>query len=98
MEEYARFAATANDGVETQLVTDTEHDHYQLMQVGWLNKRRIYGCILHLDIKEDKVWIQHNGTEIEIGEELAKAGIPKKNIVVGFHAPYKRQLTDYAVG
>ncbi len=87
----------SNDGVDTQIILDIEGDHYQLVHVGWLNNRRIYGCVLHLDIIDDKVWVQHNGTEIEIGTELAVAGIPKKNIVIGFHAPYKRKLTDYAV-
>jgi hypothetical protein len=96
--EQIRQLAPPDDEVETQMIIDTERDHYQLVQVGWQNKRWIYGCILHLDIKGDKVWIQHNGTEIEIGDELATMGIPKKNIVVGFHAPYKRRLTEFAVG
>ncbi|MFN9599515.1 MAG: element excision factor XisI family protein, partial [Dolichospermum sp.] len=34
----------------------------------------------------------------EIGEDLAKLGIPKQDIVIGFHSPFKRQFTDYAVG
>jgi len=80
-----------------QLVIDTEHDHYQLVNVGWLNKRRIYGCILHIDIKDDKIWIQHNGTERFVAEELAALGIPKDQIVLGFHSPYKRQFTEFAV-
>jgi len=96
LEQYAKMAS--DDEVETQLVIDPERDHYQLVQVGWQNNRRIYGCILHLDIKGDKVWIQHNGTEIEIGDELVAAGIPKKKIVVGFHSPFKRSLTEFAVG
>ncbi|WP_279239774.1 element excision factor XisI family protein [Scytonema sp. UIC 10036] len=25
-------------------------------------------------------------------------GVPKQDIVLGFHAPYKRKFTDYAVG
>jgi hypothetical protein len=95
LERYGQLTS-ANDEVETQIIIDTEHDHYQLVQVGWQNKRRIYGCILHLDIKGDKVWIQHNGTEIEIADELVALGIPKKNIVVGFHSPYKRQFTEFA--
>lgn len=84
--------------VETQIVFDTERDHYQLMNVGWKNRRRIYGCFLHIDIKDGKVWLQHNGTEYEVAEELDKLGIPKYDIVIGFHSPFKRQFTDYAVG
>jgi hypothetical protein len=84
--------------VESQLIFDTERDHYQLVNVGWDNDRWIYGCVLHMDIKNDKVWIQYNGTEVEIADELVKAGIPIEDIVIGFHSPYKRKFTKFAVG
>ncbi|MBW4573641.1 MAG: XisI protein [Tolypothrix carrinoi HA7290-LM1] len=84
--------------VEAQTIFDTEHDHYQLVYVGWENKRRVYGCVLHLDIKNGKIWIQHNGTEANIADELVALGVPKHDIVLGFHSPYKRQFTDFAVG
>lgn len=87
-----------NPDVETQFAFDTERHHYQLLRVGWINERRIYGCFLHLDIKDSKIWLQHNGTEIEITEELVNMGVPKQDIVIGFHSPFKRQFTEYAVG
>jgi XisI protein len=52
---------------------------------------------LHLDIKNEKVWIQHNGTEANIADELIDLGVSKTDIVLGFHSPYKRQFTDFAV-
>lgn len=88
----------SDSGVEAQTIFDTEHDHYQLVYVGWENKRRVYGCVLHLDIKNGKIWIQHNGTEANIADELVALGVPKQDIVLGFHAPYKRQFTDFAIG
>ncbi|MDZ7960502.1 MAG: XisI protein [Aulosira sp. DedQUE10] len=84
--------------VEAQTIFDTEHDHYQLVYVGWKNKRRVYGCVLHLDIKNEKIWIQHNGTEANVADELVALGVDKQDIVLGFHSPYKRQFTDFAVG
>jgi hypothetical protein len=93
---YAEIGSSDPD-VETQIVFDTERDHYQLMNVGWKNQRRVYGCFLHIDIRDGKVWLQHNGTEYEVAEELANLGIPKQDIVIGFHSPFKRQFTDYAV-
>ncbi|BAY14114.1 XisI protein [Calothrix sp. NIES-2098] len=93
---YAEIGSPDPD-VETQILFDTERDHYQLMNVGWKNQRRIYGCFLHIDIKDGKVWLQHNGTEGEVAEELINLGIPKQDIVIGFHSPFKRQFTDYAV-
>jgi XisI protein len=83
--------------VEVQVVFDTEHNHYQVVRVGWDNKQRVYGCPIHLDIKDGKIWIQQNGTEIDLGQELVNIGVPKSDIVVGFHPPYMRQFTEFAV-
>ncbi len=88
----------SEDDVEIQVVRDTENDHYQIFHVGWLNNRRIYGCIFHIDIKNEKIWIQHDGTEIGTAVELAESGIPKEDIVLGFHAPYKRPFTGFGTG
>lgn len=95
LQEYGGYIQDKD--VETQLIFDKEKDHYLIIDVGWKKNRWIYGCILHLDLKNGKIWLQHNGTELDIGEELVKKGVPKSDIVIGFHAPYKRPYTDYAV-
>jgi hypothetical protein len=92
----ADYKSPYND-VEMQLIFDTEHDHYQLVHAGWHNDRRKYGCIMHLDIKNGKIWIQHDGTEIGVASELVEMGVPKEDIVLAFHAPYKRPYTGFAV-
>jgi len=83
--------------VEAQTIFDTEHDHYQLLYNGWHNTKRIFGPVLHLDIKEGKIWIQWNGTEDDIAAELVALGVPKHDIVLGFHTLRMRQYTEYAV-
>jgi hypothetical protein len=86
----------STDTVEIQYIFDREHDHYQLFQVGWDLYEWVHGCILHLDIKNGKIWVQHNGTELPIAEEFVTLGVPKDDIVLGFQAPYKRQYTGFA--
>jgi len=95
--EHAKFCSSEDD-IDVQLIFDTEHDHYQLLDVGWQNKKRIHSCFLHFDIKDGKIWIQHNGTEDHIAYDLVAKGVPKEDIVLGFHAPNLRQYTDFAVG
>jgi hypothetical protein len=97
LREYASYKSSSED-VESQTIFDTEHDHYQLVHAGWNNKRRVYGCVLHLDIKDGKIWIQHDGTEIGIANQLVELGVPKSDIVLAFHSPFKRQFTEFAVG
>ncbi|MBR8833321.1 MAG: XisI protein [Stigonema ocellatum SAG 48.90 = DSM 106950] len=95
--QYAHEGST-NREIEKQVICDPVNDHYQLVYVGWKNRRRTYGCVLHLDIKNDKIWIQHDGTEIGIADELVKLGVPKEDIVLAFHEPFVRQYTGFAVG
>ncbi len=83
--------------IEKQNVFDTENDHYQLVYAGWNNNQRKYGCLLHLDIKDGKIWIQHDGTEVGVANELVEMGVPKEDIVLAYHAPYKRPYTGFAV-
>jgi hypothetical protein len=83
---------------EVQTIFDTERDHYQLLHVGWRTNRRDFGCILHLDIKDGKIWIQHDGTEGGIANQLVAMGVPKQDIVLAFHEPYVRQFTDFGTG
>ena len=80
---------------EVQTLFDTEHDHYQLLYVGWRGNKRSFGCILNLDIKDGKIWIQHDGTEEGIANRLVEMGVPKQNIILAFHEPYIRQFTEF---
>ncbi len=96
LSEYAKPSPSDNE-VETQLIFDTKRDHYQIVYTGWKNRHPMYGCVLHLDIKGDKIWIQHDGTEIGIADELVKLGVPKEDIVLAFHEPLIRKYTGFAV-
>jgi XisI protein len=66
---------------EVQTIFDSERDHYQLLYVGWRGDKRDFGCVLHLDIKQGKIWIQHDGTEEGIANRLVEMGVPKQDIV-----------------
>ena len=95
-----RVAQSQNSSqTETQVIFDEKRDHYQLVHVGWRrNGRRNYGCVLHLDIKDGKIWIQQDGTEEGIANVLVNLGVPKTDIVLAFHDPFMRQYTGFALG
>lgn len=96
LSEYAKHRSTKGD-VELQTIFDVERDHYQLMYIGWENKRRVFGPIMHIDIKEGKVWIQWNGTEEQVADDLMALGVSREDIVLGFHPPHMRKFTEFAV-
>ncbi|KAF3884136.1 MULTISPECIES: XisI protein [Nostocales] len=82
------------DEYEVQTLFDSEQDHYQLLYVGWRGSKRHFGCVLHLDIKDGKIWIQHDGTEEGIANRLVEMGVPKQDIILAFHVPL-RQFTGF---
>ena len=94
--EYARVPYAHGD-IQTEVVFDREHDRYLLVNVGWRDKRRIHGSLIHIDIINGKVWIQRDGTEEGVANNLVEAGIPKDQIVLGFREPEVRPYTDFAV-
>lgn len=53
--------------------------------------------MIHLDLKNEKIWIQHNTTEVDIALELIEMGVLKSDIVIGFDTPKMRQLSGFAV-
>jgi hypothetical protein len=97
IEEYARHKPS-HGAIETEAIVDPERDHYEVMHVGWEGERRVHGSVVHVDIINGKVWVQYDGTNWPVAEELLAAGIPKEDIVLGFHPADVRQHTGFAVG
>jgi len=87
----------AHGEIQTESVFDRVNDHYLLVNVGWRDERRKNGRLVHMDIIGGKVWIQRDGTEHGIANDLVKAGIPKDQIVLGSRTPPVRKYTDFAV-
>ncbi len=82
--------------IQSQLVFDTTHDQYQVVQTGWENEKRIYFIPLHFSIKNNKIWLEQNNTDRLVAEELVEAGVPREDIVLAIHPPYVRPHTGFA--
>jgi len=96
MEEYAQHPPVCGQ-IDLETVFDTEQDRYQLVALGWHGKRRVHGCLIHIDMKGGKVWLQHDSTDAEIAKALVEMGIPQEDIVLGFYPEHWRRYTDFAV-
>lgn len=83
--------------IENETIFDPQNDRYLVMSIGWQKAKRIHGCLIHIDIINSKVWIQRDGTEHGIAYDLMAAGIPQTDIVLAFHPPEVRPLTEFAV-
>ena len=83
--------------MESIPICDYENDNYLLMTVGWNGIRRVPNVILHVRIWNGKIWIEWDGIEEGITQELLDAGIPKEDIVLAFYHPSSRVHTGFAI-
>jgi XisI protein len=97
--EYAKSRIPINDPEPGyQLIFDDTHKHYMLYRTSWKEElKRIHFCIFHIDIINNKLWIQEDATDFDLVGVLEERGVPKDSIVLAFQAPYKRPFTEYAV-
>jgi hypothetical protein len=85
------------ESVEAQLAIDPVNHHYQILYIGWQGEKRIYGCPIHIDLKNEKIWIQQDFTEVGIAQQLLERNVPKSDVVLGYRSPFMRQLSGFAV-
>jgi hypothetical protein len=87
----------SQDEIEVDTVFDDVENHYQLWHIGWERKKRVHGCVLHIKIKDGKLWIQHDGIGHGITDELLEAGVKHEEIVLAFFRPSERKHLPFAV-
>jgi hypothetical protein len=96
-EEYERFASATCPGVELLLIFDETRDHYLLLHLGWSQGRRVHDLTLYVRLRHGKVWIEEDWTEDGIASKFLKGGVPKEDIILAYHPPEMRWLTESAV-
>lgn len=96
LQEYIDFLGN-DDLAEVKLVLDEKRDRYLLVETGWQNGYRIYGNLIHIEIINNKLWIEHDGTEDGVADELMAAGIPREDIVLAFKMPELQKERSLAI-
>jgi len=77
--EYSTHKPAYGD-VELETIFDVDHNRYQVVSTGWSNRRRVYGCLIHIDLKDDKIVIQYDGTEVGLPMNLLHEGYSSKTL------------------
>lgn len=86
------------DDVKDVIVQDDKNGHYLILSDGWEAHKRVHGLYFHIDVTiEGKVWLQYDGTDLEIGQQLLDRGIAKEDLVLGWIPIYRRADTGFAV-
>ncbi|MEA5467506.1 XisI protein [Spirulina sp. 06S082] len=96
--EYERISAQVPDpDIDEVLMFDDKRSQYLWFNIGWKDRRRVSAISVYIRIKNEKIYIEEDWTEEGIANELLRKGITKEDIVLAFHDPETRKLTEFAV-
>jgi hypothetical protein len=82
--------------LEVCVICDPVRGHYQLLYLGWHGGCRVFSPLIHIRLHKGKVWIEQDGTEEGVANQLLATGIPREEIVLAFYSPEKRLFTEFA--
>jgi len=96
-EIFEHYTKSSND-LSYQLVIDDKSSNFLLISDGWIDESRFYGILIHIQIKDDgRLWLHDDNTDLIVVDRLLEKGIPKKDIVIGWHSPSMRPDTEFAI-
>ena len=81
--KYAALRPSHGD-IRLDPLFDEANDRYALVQVGWDRGRRVRGLLLYLTMREGKVYVEYDGMETSISEDLTCGGIPEESVVLAY--------------
>lgn len=98
LSEYRDLESSSEEaGIETALLMDDQQGRYVLLRSGWEDSDRIQRLVIHVQLKNDKIWIEEDGTEEGVATDFLQAGVPREDIVLAFHPQHLRQHTEFAI-
>lgn len=80
---YAQLKPSHGD-IRLETLFDETQNRYALMQSGWDRGRRVRGNLIYITLRDGKVWIEYDGMEQGITQDLITAGIAPERIMLAF--------------
>lgn len=77
-------------------VVDRPGGHFLLMAIGWDGYQRIHAPLLHLDVIDERIWVQHDGTERGVAHDLLEGGVREDPTVLAFQHRSRRTFGAFA--
>ncbi len=71
--ERASIPFSYEPHVALETIFDRAKDRYLIMLVGWNDRQRVHGCLVHLDLVDGRFWVQRDGTERGVARDLMDA-------------------------
>lgn len=81
--EYARLTPSHGQ-IRLDTVFDDSQDRYALMQTGWSQGRRVRGNRIYITLQHDRIYLEYDGIEQGITQNLLDRGVPPEQIILAF--------------
>lgn len=81
--KYAGLRPSHGD-IRLDPIFDETNDRYVLMQTGWDRGHRVRGNLIYISLRAGKVYIEYDGIEQSITDDLIRSGIPEDRIVLSY--------------
>ncbi|MFQ4136709.1 XisI protein [Nodosilinea sp. PGN35] len=81
--EYARLTPSHGQ-IRLDTVFDDTQNRYALMQTGWSQGRRVRGNLIYITLQDDRIYLEYDGMEQGITQDLIELGVPSDQIVLAF--------------
>ena len=95
--DYHQLNEKSDSTTLSALAFDEVRDQYLLLLMGWHKDERIKSVMIHIRLKDNKIWIEEDWTEDGVATDLLQKGITREEIVLAFHPPHVRQYTEFAI-
>lgn len=95
--DYQKQFKQTSQNIKNQIIADDKNNHFQFLWTGWKGDQHIFSIAFHIDILQDKIWIQKDNTEVGVANLLVENGVAKDDIVLAYFSPAHRKLTEFAV-
>lgn len=95
--EYHQINEKSASTTESVLAFDEVHNQYLLLLMGWHKDERIKSVMIHIRLKDNKIWIEEDWTEDGVATDLLQKGVSREEIVLAFHPPHVRKYTEFAI-
>ena len=86
-----------DENMEAVVAFDERNDVYLLQYMGWRDVDRIWDTNIFIRLLNGKIWIEEDWTEEGVATDLLENGVAKDEIVLAFHHPRVRPLSEFAI-
>lgn len=86
--EYPKYDS-ADDVIKSSVSFDDEHGNYVLLQAGLRGDDYLQSAVIHVQLIDDKIWVQYDGAEYGVANELV-------DVVLGFRHPSVKKYTCFS--